>query len=362
MSVCRFFVVWVVAGSVLAGCSSSGSKTSATTGTTAARAPVSATTTTVAQRQVAAQPSAGCVQHTVMAGAQTGAFDARGVRGSYISQMPADAVVGKPLPVVFDLHGYEEPGPVQAAMSTLGAYGQTHGFVTVTPSIDDRPVPSWLATVGSADMAWFGDLLTHVEATECVDEHRVFVAGISNGAAMASAVACQFSSRVAAVAPVSGMQADAQCKATRPVPVVAFHGTADPVLHYDGTPSEGAAALLGLSGSGTLTAQQAKLLGLQGALTQGPAIPQRAAAWAKRNGCSATERTTRIAGDVTLLAWSCPNDADVELFRVSGGGHTWPGSQLAVSTARIAGRTTFSISADAEMWRFFEAHPLRPSD
>jgi polyhydroxybutyrate depolymerase len=296
-----------------------------------------------------------------MPGTKTFAFDAGEVNGSYIEQMPADAVTGKPLPVIFDLHGYEEPGPVQAAMSTLGSYGQTHGFVTITPWIDNQPVPRWLATVGSEDMTWFGDLLTHVETTTCVDEHRVFVTGISNGAAMASAVACQFSSRVAAVATVSGIQADAPCKATRPVPVVAFHGTADPVLHYDGTPSKGAAALLGLSGSGTLTAQQAKLLGLQGALTQGPTIPERAAAWAKRNGCSNIEQTTRIAKDVTLLTWSCPNNADVELFRVTRGGHTWPGSLLAVSTAKIAGRTTFSIAADAEMWKFFQTHPLTPS-
>ena len=297
-----------------------------------------------------------------MPGEHTVAFDAGGVNGSYIAQVPGDALAGKSHPVIFDLHGYEEPGPIQVAMSGLGSYGQAHGFVTITPWIDNQPVPRWLATVGSTDMTWFGDLLTHVEATTCVDEHRVFVTGISNGAAMASAVACQFSSRVAAVALVSGIQADSPCDATRPVPVVAFHGTTDPVLHYDGTPSKGAAALLGLSGSGMLTPQQAKLLGLQGALTRGPSIPERAAAWAKRNGCSTTERTTRVAGDVTLLAWSCPNNADVELFRVTSGGHTWPGSQLAVSTAKIAGRTTFSISADAEMWKFFQTHPLMSSD
>lgn len=82
------------------------------------------------------------------------------------------------MPVIFDFHGYQEPGQLQVTLSGLGTYGQAAGFVTITPWINNRSNPYWLSSVGSSDTLWFGDLLTHVEATACVDENRVFVLDI----------------------------------------------------------------------------------------------------------------------------------------------------------------------------------------
>ncbi len=312
--------------------------------------------------RVAIRPSPGCTGTAPVTGRQTLTFDADNDNGSYAEQVPTTAVSGKALPVIFDLHAYEEPGQFQVTLSGLGTYGQTHGFVTITPWIDGQHIPQWLSSVGSRDLAWFGRLLTHVEATACVDENRVFVTGYSNGAFMSSAVACQYSSRVAAVAPVAGIQADSPCKTTRPVPVVAFHGTADPLVHYNGTPSKQAEDLPAPNGSGETEAQEAKQFGVKGVFQKGRSIPEQAAAWARRNGCSTRMRTTPIASHVALLSWSCPHHADVELFRITGGGHTWPGSQESADIASVVGPTTFEISADAEMWRFFRGHPLNSSD
>jgi len=309
-----------------------------------------------------ARPSQGCAQQSVAIGEETLDYSADADNGSYTRQVPTTAAPGKPLPVIFDLHAYQEPGQLQVTFSGLGAYGQSRGFVTITPWINGRPVPYWLSTVTSKDMAWFGDLMTHVEATTCIDENRVFVTGYSNGAFMASAAACRYSSRLAAVAPVAGIQAVLPCKTARPVPVVAFHGTADPLVHYDGTASKEADDLVAPSGTGTITAQETEIFGVTGVFRKGPSVPRQTAAWAKRNGCSDELPTKRIARDVELLSWSCPKEANVELFRVKGGGHTWPGSAESAATSKFLGRTTFSISADVEMWKFFEAHPLTRSD
>ncbi len=312
---------------------------------------------------VAARPSSGCAISRPYPAEQTLNFDADDDNGSYEEQSPSTAAPTRPLPVIFDLHAYEEPGQLQVTLSGLGAYGEMHGFVTVTPWIDDQPLPYWLSTVGSKDMAWFGALLTHVEATTCVDENRVFVTGYSNGAFMSSAIACQYSSRIAAVAPVAGIQAVSPCKRSRPVPVVAFHGTADPLVHYNGTASKKAEELPAPDGSKQTAAQAEKLFGVTGGVfKKGRTIPEQAAAWAKRNGCSGTVTTTRIASEVSLLSWSCPHHASVELFRIHGGGHTWPGSKESSALGQIVGPTTFEISADAEMWKFFQSHPLTSTD
>jgi polyhydroxybutyrate depolymerase len=326
---------------------------------TATGAVATATDRAGAATRVPARPSPACGLGLDAASQQGTPFGADRDSGAYTEEVPATAA-GKPLPVIFDLHAYGEPGQLQVTLSGLGSYGRVHGFVTITPWIMNRPVPLWQSVAGSRDLAWFGDLLTHVEATSCIDENRVFVAGYSNGAFMASLIACHYSSRVAAVAPVAGIQADSPCRSKRPVPVVAFHGTSDPLVHYSGTPSKTAETLPSPNGTGTITAQEAKVFGTRGIFAKGPSIPQEAAAWARRNGCSTAVATTRIAPDVSLLAWACPPRADVELYRIRGGGHTWPGSQDSAALGSLLGRTTFSISADAAMWRFFRAHPLRP--
>jgi polyhydroxybutyrate depolymerase len=179
---------------------------------------------------------------------------------------------------------------------------------------------------------------------------------------MASAIACQYSARVAAVAPVAGIDALAHCPTTRPVPVVAFHGTADPLIHYDGTPSTVAQNLPAPDGSNKTAGQEAKQFGDKGIFRKGPSIPEQAASWARRNHCSTTHTTTSVTTHVALLAWSCPHHADVELYRIRGGGHSWPGSQESAEIAKVVGPTTFEISADAEMWSFFRSHPLTSSD
>ena len=50
--------------------------------------------------------------------------------------------------------------------------------------------------------------------------------------------------------------------------------------------------------------------------------------------------------------------AEVVLFEIEGGGHTWPGQEPPV---RFIGKSTKDISANDLMWEFFKKHPLRSS-
>ncbi len=316
---------------------------------------------TGAVAKIAVRPSLGCTTPAIFTGQRTLNFSAPEDDGSYIAQVPTSATAGRPLPLVFEFHGYNESGPAQAEATGLGTYGQAHGFITITPWVNGEPVPMWLSTVGSRDLTWFGQLLSHIEATTCVDENRVFVTGASNGAFMASAIACQYSALIAAVAPVSGIQTMRPCRTTRPVPVVTFHGTADPLVPYDGKASKLAADLPAPDGSDRrIDTQEEKQFGAKGVFQRGPSIPQEAAAWAERNGCMDAITTTKISSTVTLLSWQCRDHANVELYRIAGGGHTWPGS---LGRTKIASKSqTRSLSGDAVIWQFFKAHPFSFSD
>ena len=201
-------------------------------------------------------------------------FGADGDSGAYTEEVPATAA-GKTATGDLRPARLRRAGPAPGdPLGPRQLREDRRGFVTVTPWIVNRPVPLWQSVAGSRDLAWFGDLLTHVEATSCIDENRVFVAGYSNGAFMASLIACHYSSRVAAVAPVAGIQTDSPCRSKRPVPVVAFHGTSDPLVHYNGTPSKTAETLPSPNGTGTITAQEAKVFGTRGIFAKGPSIPR----------------------------------------------------------------------------------------
>lgn len=293
--------------------------------------------------------SAGCHNRPVPPGEATLPFAAAGRSGTYIQDVPT-AAPGTALPVVFDLHGYMESAALEHEGTGLSGYGDRHGFVTITPEITESGLPRWDDTRGSADVAYLGDLITRVESTLCVDQRRVFVAGLSMGAFTTSSVACQLADRVAAVAPVAGLQAFGWCAPARPVPVVAFHGTGDPFVAYTG--GDGPVGRLLPAPDGSLQRHP----GDGGPLPR--SIPDQVTAWAARNGCGIDPTSTPVAADVTLIRYPCPAGDEVEFYSIAGGGHTWPGSTSPVYPAPLVGKTTHSIDANTVMWDFFRAHPL----
>jgi polyhydroxybutyrate depolymerase len=212
----------------------------------------------------------------------------------------------------------------------------------------------WQTGLTSDDVKFIGSLLTHVEDTLCVDENRVFVTGYSNGAFLTSSIACVYADRVAAVAPVAGLENPSRCHPARHIPIVAFHGTKDPFVSYTGGLGPSAMKLEAPDGKGTLGSSLGK-----GRLPTGPSIPSITASWASREGCASKPTDSAVATAVTLIRYQCPGGTEVELYRVTGGGHAWPGSAISASIKSVVGYTTMAISADQIMWDFFEAHPLR---
>lgn len=300
---------------------------------------------------VAAVASAGCDSETPqLAGDATVPFTAADLDGLYIQHLPPAYDGATPLPLVIGLHGWSQPASLLLAESDLTAAGDRNRFVAVAPDIT-RPVPLWDTAFDGADVAWVSALLDTLEGTLCVDTARVFVTGMSNGAMMTSTLACVLADRIAAVAPVSGVRDPEGCSPARPVPMVAFHGTADPYLAYEGGYGPKVADLPTPDGTGTL-GDLAVATG-QDAVP----VPQRMAAWAARNGCAEEPLETDVAGDVSLRDWrDCT--AGTLLYTIDGGGHSWPGSAFDTGIPDMLGPTTTSIDATAIMWRFFRAHPL----
>lgn len=233
------------------------------------------------------------------------------------------------MPLVLNLHGLFEPADVQQWLTGMDTLARARGMAVAYP---EGVGSSWNAGTccGRAqaeqvdDVKFLRDLVRELEGELCLDRNRIYVTGMSNGGIMSYRLACEASDVFAAVAPVAAVEAVPACKPRRPVPVLAFHGTSDHMVSWEG-------GWFGL-GSPQETVQR----------------------WRDRNRCAV--EPARVAyqhGDARCdAAPGCA--ADVLLCRFEGGGHTWPGG----IEAFFCGHTSSDLDASATLLDFFLDHPM----
>ena len=111
------------------------------------------------------------------------------------------------LPLVLDLHGSGGNAAGQARTSGLETLSASERFIVATLEAEGA---RWNVPVQDGrpdDVAYVGDVITHVAARVCTDETRVYVTGFSGGGRMSSLLGCRLGSRIAAIAPVAGLRA-----------------------------------------------------------------------------------------------------------------------------------------------------------
>ena len=160
---------------------------------------------------------------------------------------------GSPLPVVLDFHGIGSNGAQQAVFSGWSAAAESEGFLSVQPTGlmadgDDRA--SWelpqFETSDRNDIQFVVDLIDVISSQICIDPARIYSTGMSNGGLFTSTVVCELSERIAAAVSVAGVTHHESCSPTRAVPYLAFHGTDDTVVPFNGG---GESTLDGAAGS-----------------------------------------------------------------------------------------------------------------
>lgn len=318
--------------------------------------PSSTTTATTfeAPAAIPSVPSAGCERSTVRTLARVRrTLDIAGEERWYLLTTPTAHDGTTPLPLVLEFHGLAEGAAIAAEMSQLDTVAEREGFVVAYPNGSGSPV-RWdqhLDSNPNRDFELVDTLLHRLGAELCIDEARVYATGLSYGAIMSSALACVMADRFAAIAPVAGVEHPPGCEPARPIPVLAFHGTADPILYFNGGVGDLGAALSG----GTLEppAEPVEL--------DGDGYPAAVASWAASNGCGdATDE--RRSAHVIERTYDCDVDAEVRFFIIEGGGHSWPGSAFSAAIEKIVGPTTDELDATEEIWSFFARNALETQD
>jgi|SRR5450755_217060 polyhydroxybutyrate depolymerase len=233
----------------------------------------------------------------------------------------------QPQPLVISYHGYSWTSKIMENSTQMDSTANKYGFVLVYPQGVDDP-PSWNAGVGALgptgdadDVQFTRDMLTSLEKNYCINTQRVYVTGISLGAGMAYRVACALSTRITAIATVSGAYYPfGACNATRPMASLELHGLADTLAPYAGNADRRMAA-----------------------------VQDYLNVWLKIDQCSGNSTQFFQKGDVTGIEWThCAAGTIVRHYRISDGAHTWPGQP----------GTTHVISANEVIWSFFSKFSL----
>ena len=263
----------------------------------------------------------------------------------YLLYVPKTYDPSKATPLVISMHPAASWPAAQMEISRWNELADEHGFIVVYPSGTFFLRPAWLPrgpkvwrVRGRGDVTFISDLIDKLEAEYNIDPTRIYADGLSLGGGMAFAVSCRLSHRVAAVGAVAAAQTlpFEWCGDAGPLPVVTFHGTDDPMVPYQGGPSRDPFNPLTF-----------------------PDLRDWTANWARRNQCRGDPVEARITASVRRLAYTdCAENADVILYTVEGGGHTWPGGKPLPEW--MVGRTTSEINATRVMWAFYVQHRRGP--
>jgi len=270
-----------------------------------------------------------------------GTIVSSGVKRRYLLHVPKTYDRSKPTPLVISIHPAATWPAFEMNISHWNDLADQNGFLVVYPAGSGaffdtftRGASVWPMGRESLprDVRFISDLIDRLEADYRIDPNRIYADGMSNGGAMAFALSCRLSDRTAAIGVVSGAhEASWSCGSSKPVATVAFHGTADKFAPYQG----------GASSIAPRTFVR---------------IPDWTAQVARRNQCQGDPSDTPITPSVRRLSYTnCAENADVILYSIEGGGHTWPGGRPLPEW--IAGHTTNEIDATSVMWAFFDQHP-----
>jgi polyhydroxybutyrate depolymerase len=270
-------------------------------------------------------------------GTTEGSMRYDGLDRVYVLSVPDSYDGTTAAPLILNLHGFGQTGSLQNSTTDMPARAGARGYVVVAPEgaplrlpagpagdaaqqYGGRPfwnffgstgvefdegsgatsAPVEPSQLGADDVGFLSELLDELGDELCIDETRVYATGLSNGAGMTTTLGCERGERLAAIAPVAGVNLTGACADNDPIAVLAIHGDADEAIHYDGN----------------------YLLGFE---FGNPSVPDRMEEWARRNRCDPEPKTDEPAARVERSTWrGCAAGAGTELWTIVDGTHAWP--------------------------------------
>jgi len=225
------------------------------------------------------------------------------VSRSYILHVPSSYTGMTAVPLVLDFHALGGTGSSQRGSSGFAALSDRDGFVIAWPNGIDNAWnvgPCCTRSRDVDDLGFAKAIVNELKSAGCIDGKRVYATGFSMGGGMSHFLACNAADVFAAVAPHAFdllTETEEPCRPSRPISVLSFRGTADPVVPFAGgasTPPNGCCP-------------QIHFLGAEGTLAR----------WAQLDTCTGNP----TASGSTRLFSQCSAGVEVGLYTIQGGSH-----------------------------------------
>jgi polyhydroxybutyrate depolymerase len=182
------------------------------------------------------------------------------------------------------------------------------------------------------DIAYLSAVLDDCQRHANIDPKRIYITGFSNGASMTFYLATQLSSRIAAIAPVSGHNFLSDAKLSHPIPLMLTVGDSDPLNPLNG----------GLAKNPW------------GAPTTKPAMIESINDWLRFNNVQDTDPKAETHGDVTIESYA---DGSILFITIKNQGHEWAGKRRTLPKS-LTGPSNPTYDTTGAIWNFFKDKSL----
>ena len=245
-----------------------------------------------------------------------------GIERSYLSYIPVGLMDN--IPVIIQFHGGS--GTSKEAYyreGNLNGVADSEGILMIYPQAEISTGSVWNTLhsdegnkVSADDFGFIAAIIDRLGEDNRIDTSHIYVAGYSNGAAMAYQIACHLNDRIAGFVVHSGnfpleevINNEYPCDITGETPGLIFNGTADMTRPLEGIP------------------------------TYAVSVRDGAMWWAEQN--NSVSETTSQDGNIERTVYASEAGTEVQLFIVEGGGHVW------------FNFTIDGMSLDVFTWEFF---------
>jgi len=247
----------------------------------------------------------------------------------YYVYTPSNLDSNESIPVLFAFHGYGSSAMRHLNYTNYFPLADSNNFIVIYPQGATTAtlsthwnVGGWTSKSTIDDLDFVDTVINLLKDKIQIDETRIYSSGMSNGGYMGYHLACNLSSKFAAIASVTGSMTNDtfnECDPTHPTPILQIHGLLDFIVPYDGN-----------AGS--------------------KSIPDVINYWVNYNSCNLDPETLIKYDDYSLVVYetysNCLNDVNVKLILHPEMGHDWPSTQ------------SYNVNASSEIWNFVSMFDL----
>ena len=330
-------------------------------GTTAPPIQQTTTTATPTSRQASANwRQAPAARSTAASGNSNDYVDYVNVSGGvrpFRVHLPSKHNKSRATPVVLVFSGLKMSGESMIGVTGLSGTANRNDFIVVYCESAGGEWEDGMKNQRHDDVGYVDAVISRLAQTVSIDTHRVYAVGLSNGGYFAQLLACSLPDKIAATAVVAstGMeQALSRSPATKPMPIVFFLGTEDPLINWGDGRVRSSGKYAEKLGKTEIDPAWLSLVRYGGWF----AVPDLLNFWTTHNRCQGTPRSSyepdldprdgmRVKKDV----WGTRGN-EVILYTIEGGSHTWPGCIFLAG--RRQAQCCQDINTGEEIWQFFK--------